>query len=243
MNRKNQSLLTAKQQSLLIISAHADDHISCAGTVFKLQKEKRFDAYEIVLTNSELGQDYKNKKEIDVSVVAKTRARELTKASKFLGIKKSFQLNQPDLNLEYSQSLLFTVVKIIREVKPSVIFLHNEYDAHPDHKAAFQIGLTAIKIAAMGVKKETLGSAFRVPMVLCCEGMLPVKTQILVDVTSYAKKKLDLFRIYDSQANSKAINFEEGLMNVRGYHVRKNDSFSAEAFTLQEEFPVLFFEL
>ncbi len=232
MNKKN----------LLIISAHADDHISAAGTVFKLQKEFGFNAYEAVMTNSELGQNFKVNSEIDKKEVAKTRSIELTKASNFLGIKKSFIFNESDLALIYSQSLVFGVVKIIREVRPEIIFLHNPYDAHPDHIASYKIGINAIKVAAMGVKKETLGKPFRVPMVLCAEGMLPIKTQILVDITKYMKRKTKLFQIYESQANSKAVNFEEGLATVRGYHLRKIDGTHAEAFTLQEEFPILFFE-
>jgi len=231
-----------KNKNLLIISAHADDHIACAGTVFKLEKESGFNSYELIFTNSELGQDYKAKTEIDPKTVLKTRAKELNKASKFLGIKRSFSLNQSDLGLTYSKDLVFETVKIIRKLEPEIVFLHNQYDAHPDHNEAFKIGLTAIKIAAMGIKKETLGKPFRVLMVLCCEGMLPIKTQILVDISKYSNQKTKLFKIYKSQASSKAIIFEKGLAQIRGYHLRKENSLFAEAFSLQEEFPIILFE-
>lgn len=201
-----------------------------------------FEPSEVVLTNSNLGQNFRSKKELDVKTVAKTRSKELSTASKFLGIKKSFQLNQPDLALRYTRRFVFKVVEIIREVKPQIVFLHNQYDAHPDHKIAYEIGLTAIKVAAMGVKKETLGASWRVPLVLCSEGMLPIKTQILVDITGYMDKKIKLFRLYLSQASPKAIAFEKGLATVRGYHLRKEGSSFAEAFSLQEEFPVILFE-
>ena len=231
-----------KAKNLLIISAHADDHLACAGTVLKLQKKFSFSAFEIVLTNSALGQNFRTASELDVEVVAKTRASELSKASKFLGIKKSFTLNLPDLGLVYSQETMFKVVKVIRELKPLVVFLQNLYDAHPDHKAAFEIGINALKIAAMGVKKESLGSPWRVPLVLCAEGMLPIKSQILVDINDFFDQKMKLFKIYSSQASPKAVLFEKSLAAVRGYHLRKDNSFFAEAFSLQEEFPVLFFE-
>src|SRR3989344_3344851 len=198
-----------KNKNLLIISAHADYHIACAGTVFKLEKESGFNSYELIFTNSELGQDYKAKTEIDPKTVLKTRAKELNKASKFLGIKRSFSLNQSDLGLTYSKDLVFETVKIIRKLEPEIVFLHNQYDAHPDHNEAFKIGLTAIKIAAMGIKKETLAK---------------------------------LFKIYKSQASSKAIIFEKGLAQIRGYHLRKENSLFAEAFSLQEEFPIILFE-
>lgn len=227
---------------LLIISAHADDHVACAGTVFKLQKEFGFAAFEVVLTNSNLGQNFKAKRELSAQTVAKTRATELSRASKFLGIKQSFKLDLPDLGLTYTQNTLFQVVKVVRDVRPTLVFLHNPYDAHPDHQEAYKIGLNAIKIAATGVKKTSLGTPWRVPLVLCAEGMLPIKSQILVDVTKYMDKKIKLFQIYQSQANPKAISFEKGLATVRGYHLRKPNSEFAEAFTLQEEFPVLLFD-
>ena len=94
----------------------------------------------------------------------------------------------------------------------------------------------------MGVKKETLGYPWRVSLVLCAEGMLPIKTQILVDVSKYKDKKIKLFKLYQSQASTKALAFEESLGRVRGYHLRKENFLFAEAFTLQEEFPILLFE-
>ncbi len=94
----------------------------------------------------------------------------------------------------------------------------------------------------MGVKKESLGNPWRVPLVLCAEGMLPIKTQILVDISKFMEKKLKLFKIYESQASPKAVSFEKSLATVRGYHLRKSASFFAEAFSLQEEFPILMFE-
>lgn len=231
-----------KLKNLLIISAHADDNIGCAGTVFKLQNEFGFRAFEVVYTNSTLGQNYKKSVEIAAQRVAKTRVRELVKAQKFLGIVKSFNFNQPDLGLVPSQDLVFKTMAVIREVRPEIVFLMNAYDSHPDHKQAFEIGLTAVKIAATGVLRETLGKPFRVPMVLCSEGMLPIPTQISVDVTAYCAKKDKLFRLYVSQASPKALKFDASLGFVRGYHLRKEGRDFAEAFTLPGEFPVLMFE-
>lgn len=231
-----------KKKNLLIISAHADDNMACAGTVFKLQKEFGFRAYELVYTNSTLGQNYKKSFEIARKNVAKTRAKELVKAQKFLGIVKSFNFNQPDLGLTYSQELVFKTISVIREVSPEVVFLMNLYDSHSDHKEAFRIGLSAVKMAATGILRESLGRPCRVGMVLCSEGMLPIPTQISVDITNYQAKKDKLFKIYVSQASPKALRFDESLGFVRGYHLRKKDGVFAEAFTLPGEFPVLMFE-
>jgi len=229
-------------KNILIISAHADDHIACAGTVMKLQKEKGYKTYEIVLTDSAQGQNFAVNAELSVGEVAKVRSKELSRASKFLGIRKSYQMNRPDLGLVYSDAVMYEIVRVIREVQPEVVFLHNAYDAHPDHLASHTLGLHALKISAMGVRKETLGKPWRVPTVLCMEGMLPIESQILVDVTAYAKRKAKLFAIYTSQASSQAQDFVESLGRVRGYHLRKVGGSHAEAFTLQNQFPILYFD-
>lgn len=229
-------------KNILIISSHADDHISCAGTVFKLQEERGLIPFEAVLTDSSRGQDFRSQRSQNKLKVSLMRLKELSAASKFLGIRQTFLLGQTDLNLTYSTRLVFGVAKIIRQVKPQIIFINTEFDAHPDHRTAFRIGLDAVKVAAMGVERQKLGEPFRVPMVLCVEQMLPDKIQILVDVTRYQDKKEQLLKIYASQMSPKALAFEQGLGAVRGYHLKKTAGAVAEGFSLQNEFPVLALE-
>ena len=226
-------------KSVLVISAHADDHIASAGTLFKL-RDKGYDLYEIVLTNSGEGGDYRKSKKKEHNI-ASMRDRELSDASKFLGIKETYKLNQEDLGLTYSKNLVFKIVPIIRKLKPAVGIIMNSFDWHIDHRIAFEIGSEAFKWAATGVKAN-LGGQWRTPIVLCTEGMLPVQPSVLVDVTDYVKQKADLWKIYESQAKPKAINFEESLMSVRGYHLRRPGSLLAEAFTTDSTSPIILFD-
>lgn len=230
------------KNTILIISSHADDHISCAGTIFKLQEERGMVPFEVVLTDSSRGQDFRAKKMANRRQVSLMRQKELSVASQFLGVRKTFTLNQPDFGLERSSAMVFKVAEIIRKIKPQIVFINGEFDAHPDHRVAFRIGLDAIKLAAMGVDVDKIGPSFRVPTVLCVEQMLPDKVQLLVDITKFKAKKDQLLAIYQSQMSPKSLAFEQGMMSVRGYHLRKSDGFQAEAFTLQNEFPILAFE-
>lgn len=229
-------------KNILIISSHADDHISCAGTVLKLQEERGLIPYEIVLTDSSRGQDFRTKNQKSKKMVSRVRLSELSKASKFLGVRKTFLMSEPDFGLQYQPKLLFDLAKIIRNIKPMIIFINGEYDAHPDHRAAFRIALDAIKLSGMGVETEKLGPSFRVPVILCVEQMLPDKVQMVVDITKFKDKKDQLLKIYQSQMSPKSLAFEQGMLAVRGYHLRKPDGFFAEAFTFQNEFPILGFE-
>lgn len=228
------------EKNILIISAHADDHIVCAGTVFKLL-DRGYQAYEVVLTDSSLGQNNRVPEQIDADTVRKIRAKELSVASKFLGISKTFQLNEGDLSLSYSQKIMFEVVKIIRKVKPEIVFLMSADDMHPDHQVANKIGLNACKIAATGVLKESLGKQHRAKLLLCSDGMIPQKSQLLVDVTDYANKKAKLFSLYTTQASQNILNYDAALGIVRGYQLRNGGNI-AEAFSLADGFPSVLFE-
>lgn len=226
-------------RNILIISSHADDHISCAGTIFKLQEERGMVPFELILTDSSKGQDFRAKKQAGERTVSKMRLKELSKASEFLGMRQTFFLGQPDFGLVCTPELVGQVTKVIRKVKPQIVFINGEFDAHPDHRAAFRIGLDAIKMAAMNIEVKKLGMAIRVPVVLCMEQMLPDKVQILIDVTKFMDKKDQLLNIYMSQMSPKSLAFEKGLLAVRGYHLKKPDGFFAEGFTLQNEYPIL----
>ena len=223
------------ENNILIISAHADDHIACAGTVFKLI-QKGFTPFEIVLTNSGEGRDVNGVQKDTL----KTRSIELSKASKFLGIKETFMLDQEDLGLSYSKEVMFKVVQIIRRIKPKIGIIMNSFDWHPDHREVSKIGVEAFKWAGSGVRPE-LGEFHKTPIVLCAEGMVPIKADVLVDITEFAEKKMDLWKIYVSQATNQNTVFERALMQVRGKQLRNGKQSMCEAFSIDPQAPIEMF--
>lgn len=232
----------AKSKKILIVSAHADDHIICAGSVFKL-RDQGYEVYEALLTDSGEGNDRrKDKSRDEYSAVVELREDEFNEASKFLGVKQKFMLNKEDLNLEFTKEMMLSVLKIIRDIKPDIIFTMNELDYHKDHVEAAKIVKEASFWAATGIRPE-LGEAHRTNMVLYGEGMLPIQADVLVNISGYEDKKNELFSIYESQANSKSVVFHQSLSRVRGYHLRKSSETEyAEAFSLNQKFPTLLFE-
>src|SRR3989344_1183329 len=170
------------KKNILIISAHSDDNIICAGSVFKLQ-DQGYNTYEILLTNSAEGNDRRNGKVLtDEKEVVRLRTNEFSKASKLLDLKQKFVFGEEDLNLKYAKKLMFKIMKVIREIKPDVIFTMNEYDYHPDHRAAAKLTMEASFWAATGVRPE-YGHQHRTNTVLYGEGGLPLKPDVLVDIT------------------------------------------------------------
>ena len=215
----------------LVIAAHPDDEVACAGTLFKL-RDKGASLSEIVLTDAAEGRD---KRGITTDTVTVRRA-EMDAAAKFLGLKSVFFLGQEDLAPHYSKPLMLELLKIIRQVKPTVTFLMHRHDFHPDHRAAYKLGLEASKWAATGIRPE-LGTPHRTRMVLQMNGMWPIRPDLLLDVTAYLVKIYSLFSIHGSQADSQAIEFEKSMLTIYGYQHRTGDTTRAEAFEFCPGFP------
>lgn len=232
-----------KNKRVLVLSAHADDHLTCAGTLFKL-RDQGYELFEIVLTDSSEGRDFSAPASATATKeeIINMRSRELSEASKFLGISKTFSLGQEDLGLTYSKKLMLDIVPIIREVQPEIGIIMNSFDWHPDHRETFKIGSEAFKWAGSTVKPE-LGDFWRTPIVLVSEGMIPAPVSVLVDITGYEEKKEQLFLKYVSQASDKAVKFEKSMSNVRGYALRRPNSFSAEGYSFDPSSPAILFDV
>jgi LmbE family N-acetylglucosaminyl deacetylase len=124
---------------ILAVSAHPDDiEFSCGGTLFKF-RDKGYEIYYIVATNGENGFKigHKPKKER-----VKTRYKEQINAAKLLGVKKVFFLHYKDGLLPNNTELRIKIAKIIKKVKPNIIFTfdpaNKSYESvnlnHADHR-------------------------------------------------------------------------------------------------------------
>lgn len=211
------------KKQVLVISAHPDDEIACAGTLMKL-KDRGYEINELILTGGGEGGD-----------VAE-REREMKAAGEYLGMRSVVFLSQEDLGLAYSKDLMFKAMSVVRKISPEVVLLMNKSDFHPDHRAAFEIGIEAVKYAATGVRVD-LGKSVRVKVALMMGGMWPIRPDLMVDVTEYKEKKMKMFSLHESQVNLKAEKFEEAMMTIYGYQHRTGDETLAEPFEFCKEFP------
>ncbi|MCA9383402.1 PIG-L family deacetylase [Candidatus Dojkabacteria bacterium] len=221
------------------ITAHPDDHVVFAGTIFKL-KEKGFKYYEIVLTGSSEGGDYRKNTVQDTDQIHDMRMHELSDAAEFLGVEEVYRFDEEDQNLTYSKELMHRIIPILRKLKPQIVIGMNEDDVHPDHIAANQLTREALRWAAKSFRAE-YGEAHRTPIALFAEGTEPIKPHLLVDVTDYYEQKENLFKKYLSQASPKDLDLLKSSALIRGYHLRKKDGMYAEAFSTEKNIlPILF---
>ena len=230
--------LSKVNKAILGITAHPDDHVSFAGTIPKL-RDKGYKFYEVVLSDAEESGMIKNGKrvvKVDKQEQLEVRKKEFTRASKILGTEKVFRLNLENLNIQYSKKSLFKLMKIIREIRPEIAFIHHPKDYMHDHVAASYLSLEALKTASYSFALH-LGENFRVPMVLQFEGVNPINPDVLVDITDYFDKKMEVAKIYGSQMGSRSYQLVESAASFRGYFARAK---YAEAFEVPENFPIVF---
>lgn len=193
---------------ILGIVAHPDDmEFGMSGTVARYIAEGA-EAYYFILTNA-------NKGTADRSIAPEQlrdiRRNEQRDACKVLGVKDVFFGDQEDGQLEVTQQLKADIVRVIRTVRPDVVFTIDPtfmYDAdrgivnHPDHRAAGQAVLDAVYPLAR--------DHLTFPDLLDKEGLEPHKVQTVlmshfghenffVDVSEYMDTKLAAVAAHASQ--------------------------------------------
>ena len=175
--------------NILIISAHPDDNLSCAGAIFKL-KEAGHDIYEIVLANGDEGFNRVNSKQPSRKEMKVIRRKEFLKASRFLGVKKTWFMGFSDFTIRLDKKKMFRMVSVIRKLKPLVIFMQNIFDYGTDHIQASRLSYEAVNIAASKLRSE-LGQNHRTPIVLTMEGVPAMeKPALLIDISDVFEKKI-----------------------------------------------------
>lgn len=220
-------------KNILIFTPHPDDHISCAGTLFKLVQKGYF-LYEVLFTNGEtggqIGKINVNKKELK-----KIRQDEFALASKLLKTKKHYKLNLPNDNVNYSEDTFFKLIEIIRKVRPALAIIPHYEDYHRDHKQVSQISYDSIKAADNSFVLH-LGERYRIPVVLYCRGLNPLnKVDLLVDTTDTYGLVSDLVKIYSTQITPRLKQYTQGVPSLAGYYMR---TIYAEEFEIPKHLPM-----
>lgn len=111
-----------KGKTILVIAAHPDDpEFGCGATVAKYILE-RAKAYYVICTNGQRGSRHHD---IDGKKLIAARHKEQRKAADIIGVTETFFLDHEDGALEANMSLKEELVKIIRRLKPDIVFTHD----------------------------------------------------------------------------------------------------------------------
>nr|WP_240375740.1 bacillithiol biosynthesis deacetylase BshB1 [Bacillus piscicola] len=125
---------------ILAAGAHPDDvEIGMGGTI-ALHANRGDIVYICNVTKGELSSNG----------TVETRQQEAARAAAVLGVAERYQLHFPDRSLSQSHPEYYSLVSLIRELKPDVIFAPYK-DRHPDHGACGEVVQAAIFDA--GIKR------------------------------------------------------------------------------------------
>jgi LmbE family N-acetylglucosaminyl deacetylase len=221
-------------KTIILFTAHPDDHLLCAGTLMKLA-DKGFYIVEVVFTGGEKSVWY-GKEKFKKSELKKQRAKEWLLARKLIGIKEGYSLGLEDSNFQRDIKIVYQVIKLIRQYKPYLVITHYYDDYHRDHNEVSKIVTEAVDRAGWGIAKE-LGELHKTPVFLYMDGEYLNRGDILVDVSEYLSKIEEVMNVYGSQMSERMKNFLKSILTYRGFFLRTQ---AAESFEIGRRYPLKF---
>jgi bacillithiol biosynthesis deacetylase BshB1 len=180
----------SKTLDILAIGAHPDDvEIGMGGTIAKYAK-KGLKIGICDLTMAELSSN---------GTVA-IRQEEAKLAGEILGLTKRIQLSLPDRGLYITETAIKSIVTIIREYRPKIIFVPYFEDRHPDHGQCSRLVEEAVFSAGIRKFKDSQDQpSHRVQTIYYYMINGFHKPDFVVDISDTINQKLDSMRAYVSQ--------------------------------------------
>ena len=201
-----------------MISAHPDDEVVGMGATIK--KLSLTNKIWLCVVSEGASAQYSDKKMI------KVRRDACKKSSKILGISKIQFLDYPDMRLDSVSHLEINkeLEKIIRKLKPTIVYSPPSHDLNKDHQKVFESSLVVTRPLVSSVKS-----------LLCYELPGPVREPFRPTIYENVEKefsyKIKAFKMYKSEImkfpHPRSINAIENLAIYRGTQsgLRKAEAF------------------
>lgn len=179
-------------KKILVIAPHPDDEVlGCGGTILK-HKRSGNEVYLGVVTKAYAPEW--------TEAFIRNRPKEVAQSNKILGIKKTFFLDFPTVKLDTvpQKELNEAILKLIRKVKPEIMYLPHGGDINKDHRLVFEAGLVAARPSnKTSVKKifcyETLSETVEGNGV---KMFIPARYE---NIAKEFKKKIQAMKAYKSE--------------------------------------------
>ncbi|TBW26609.1 PIG-L deacetylase family protein [Gramella sp. KN1008] len=216
-------------KKIIVISAHPDDEVlGVGGTLLKHQSQGD-ELYWLITTN--ISEDSGFSKERVLK-----RQNEIKKVEKRIGIKKTFLLNYPTMNLS-SRDLIHMIPKIsdiFNEVQPEIIYCLNRSDAHSDHRFTFDAVMACTKSFRYPfIKRVLLYECISETEFAPAVPEKVFQPNYYVDISKFFNKKLEIMKIYESEIGDHP--FPRSMRNIESLAVFRGASVGveyAEAFQM-----------
>jgi len=178
------------QVDILAIFAHPDDvELAVGGTLLKL-KHLGYKTGALDVTQGDMG----------TRGTVEGRAEEAADASKILKLDVRENLGLPDGHVFADDESRAKLVRVLRRLKPKVIFTHQDNDPHPDHNHIVQLVRESARLASMRrYDEETGGEKIAVPIVAHNIFSRLVAPSFVVDISDFLDEKIAAIRAHKSQ--------------------------------------------
>ncbi len=204
--------------NFIIFEPHPDDADIFMGGVIKKLTDLNKNLILITVTNGDKGTYDTSLNEKDLKMI---RKEERLRANEILGIKNMIFLDYPDYDLPEKNVLVKEFLKIIRELKPEVIFTPDPnlpYEVHPDHKIIGEAVSEAFFFSPLPLVMKEKEPHF---VNLISYYITPYPNKF-VDISATFETKLKSIREHKSQFN------DENYMKMEIYLKVKNGEYGQE---------------
>lgn len=174
----------------LAVFSHPDDaELTAGGTLLKL-KHLGYRTGVLDVTRGEMG----------TRGTVEQRAGEAQEAARILGLDARFNLGQPDGHVLVTDEARTALVRVLRQLRPRVLFTSHWDDPHPDHAATARLVREAARLASMRRYDEGAGLAqMPMPMIAHAVHSRLIAPSFIVDISDFLETKMNAIRAHASQ--------------------------------------------
>lgn len=216
--------------NVLIIAPHHDDEVlGCGGTIIKHHR-KGDKVWVVYVTAGWSGVPKIKSKEAAIRM----REKEARDACKILGIEKAIFMREEDRNIFVNGKIIRKLVKIIRKVKPNLIYTPHPGEKDIEHKIVYEITKEAAWLSKSPYLPKLGSPAKPIETIYLYEIWTPLSNFFIKeDITSVIDEKMKALLVYKSQLEHlNLVDAITGLNMYRGSMVGTDKRF-AEVFQVE----------
>lgn len=193
---------------ILAIFAHPDDmELSVGGTLLKM-KSMGYKTGALDVTRGEMG----------TRGSVEGRAEEARAAAEILKLDARENLELPDGRVWVTEETRIKLIRVLRRLKPKVIFTHQFDDPHPDHNHIAQLVRESARLASMRKYDEDFGQErIQVPTIAHNVFSCRVVPSFIVDISGFLEEKMKAIRAHRSQFHNPNSNDPETRLSQKGF--------------------------
>lgn len=219
--------------NILIVAAHPDDEVlGCGGTILK----KISEGYKVNVIFISCGVRGRFKKEFDQKIIKKEiikRQKMAIKASKIAKFKivDFFDLENLELHQYKHNFITDKISKVLKIIKPEIVFTHHAGDNNIDHKTTFESTFIASRPNKFYKVKEFL--TFEIPS--STDWSNPNNSTFVprkyVDISKFSIQKVKLLNCYKQELGQYP--YPRSLKNIEALEIYRGGicgAKKAEAF-------------